>query len=134
MPNIMLQDFSEQVARSFASSLNNTGFAGDLLTAINSSVNAINIKADTETAIERVEALDAELDLDVRYTNVLLMGVTYWLAVFGLRPRGSDPRALPSVGELRAEFDAAINGYQADVRNDLDVDEDDIVGLGATLY
>lgn len=130
MSNIMLQPFSEQMARSFASGLANTEFAADLLQAINATVNEINQRADTETAIDRVANLTTTLSLDVRYQNVLTIGCTYFLAMFGRRPRGADQKNLPSLRELREELLEAISMYQADIRNDLDPEEDDIVGLG----
>ena len=130
MANINLQPFSEQVARVFASGLSNTEFAAELLQAVNGTINEINQQADTETEIARVASLTATVTLDVRYQNMLLVGVIYWLAVFSRRPRGADQKNLPPLSQLRDEFERSIAMYAADLRNDLDPDEDDIVGLG----
>lgn len=132
MSNIMLTPFTEQMARSFGSSVASTEFASDLLQAINASINDINQRADTETQIERVANLTTSVVLDVRHQNMLTLGCVYWLATFGRRPRGADVKNLPPLTQLRDEFGDAISLYQADLRNDIDPeeDDDDVVGLG----
>ena len=132
MANIMLQPFAELIGRSYGNSLGNAGFAADLLQAVNATVNEINQRADTETEIARVDGLATTLSLDVRHQNVLLVGVVYFMAMFGNRPRGSDVRNLPPLNQLRDEMNEAIRVYQGDVRNQLDPEDEDtdIVGLG----
>ena len=134
MANIDAPDFLSGMAGVFATSPANTEFVADALRSINAAINDINIKADPSTQIARAANLDNTIGLDEGFEHILESGVIYYLVRRGRQYRSQDSKNVPTLAQWKTNWNDDLGNYYMDIKNSLDPDVDDIVGLGVPSY
>lgn len=81
---LYLQTLYEDAVRQFGTTVTDTRFAADFVSAANRSLDQLSRCADLTTDIAHVEATDASVSsLDEGHSDIMASGITYYLMVKG---------------------------------------------------
>jgi len=130
MANIDLDGVYRQMQREFATQgTADDRFELDFINAVNDSIARINVGADLTSKISMVENTEEVLaSLDNNHRPMLTEGVRMALALAGRRPAKQAERFL--IGS-DARFTNLIMAYYADLKNNIDSDDEDEICLGS---
>lgn len=134
MPNIDGPDFLIALAGEFGTTEANTEFVSDALRAVNRAVKDVNLRADLQSQWSYWSNAEDDIPVDEAYEPHLDTGAVYYLIRMGRQYRAQDSRNTLSPSQWQSDWHEAIDEIRQDIQNDLDPDEDWIIGLGATSY
>jgi len=134
MADISGQDFLSGLAGQFGTTTRNTEFVSDSLRAVNRAIKDVNIRADLQTQLAGWPNAEAAIPVDDAYDAILNTGVIFHMVRQGRQYKAVDTRNVPTLKQWQTDWNEAIDEWRQDIVNDLDPDEDDIIGLGVTSY
>ena len=113
MANIQVEQLYERMQREFATmGASLPRFESDFLDATNDATAHISQEANLETAIPRIDSLEAEISLSDAYMRVLARGIAMYLMLAGKRPAKKAEEAIKTQERL---FLAGINTIRQDL-------------------
>ena len=127
-------DFLTTLAGEFGTTTANTEFVSDAHKSVNRAIKEVNVRADLSTQLSYWADTEDNIPVEEAYEPFLDVGAVHHLIRMGRQYRSQDSRNALTPGQWESDWREVIDEWRNDVQNDLDPDDDDIIGLGVPSY